>query len=92
MDLSHLLLLVDHLVLLLLLLTCLLCILGVLAAGCIQDRLDTGWGCRRRERGVRVWGGECGRRMIVGILNCPRWQWLVKEVNTTNHCVLLLKS
>ena len=54
MDLPHLLLMLDHLVLLLLLLTCLLCILGVLSAGWVQDRLDTGWGCRRRERGVRV--------------------------------------
>ena len=42
MDLPHLLLLLDHLVLLLLLLTCRLCILGVLSTGWIQDRLDTG--------------------------------------------------
>ena len=54
MDLPHLLLLVDHLVLLLLLLTCLLCILGVLSAGWIQDRLDTGCGCSMGEGGVFV--------------------------------------
>ena len=54
MDLPNLLLLVDHLVLLLLLLTCLLCVLGVMSAGWIQDRLDTGWGCSRGEGGVRV--------------------------------------
>ena len=54
MDLSHLLLLVDHMVLLLLLLTCLLYILGVLSAGWIQDRLETGWSCSKGEGGVRV--------------------------------------
>ena len=49
MDLSSLLLLVDHLLLLLLLLAILLCILALLTASWIQDRIDS-WGSRDRDK------------------------------------------
>ena len=49
MDLSSLLLLVDHLLLLLLLLAILLCILALLTASWIQDRIDS-WGTRDRDK------------------------------------------